>query len=94
MQGLKPVIIERGEGAVVYDAHGKAYVDAFASLWTVNVGHGRQEIVDAIAAQKGARLLPHVRHRQPALDQAGGQDRQASAGDLNHVFLTLGGGGR
>ena len=42
MQGLKPVIIERAEGAVVYDAEGNAYIDAFATLWTVNVGHGPQ----------------------------------------------------
>ncbi len=41
----------RGEGAVVYDDQGRAYVDAMASLWFCAVGHGRAEIADAVAAQ-------------------------------------------
>jgi len=49
LAGLKPTIMERAEGALVYDTEGNAYIDAFASLWTVNVGHGRKEIFDAIA---------------------------------------------
>jgi adenosylmethionine-8-amino-7-oxononanoate aminotransferase len=43
--------IVRGDGATVWDADGKAYVDAMASLWYCNVGHGRAEIADAVAAQ-------------------------------------------
>lgn len=43
--------IVRGEGAKVYDANGREYVDAHASLWLVNVGYGRQEIVDAVHRQ-------------------------------------------
>jgi putrescine---pyruvate transaminase len=45
----------RGEGALVYDADGKQYVDAMASLWYCAIGHGRAEMADAIAAQ--ARTL-------------------------------------
>ena len=43
--------IVRGEGAIVEDRNGKQYVDGLASLWYMNVGHGRQEIVDAVAEQ-------------------------------------------
>jgi putrescine---pyruvate transaminase len=43
--------IVRGEGALVFDAEGRDYVDSMASLWYVNVGHGRNEIADATAAQ-------------------------------------------
>src|SRR3954464_119118 len=43
----------RGEGAYVWDADGRRYLDGTASLWNVNVGHGREEIVDAAAAQMG-----------------------------------------
>ena len=43
--------IVRGEGAVVYDADGRAYVDGMGSLWYANVGHGRAEIADAVAEQ-------------------------------------------
>jgi putrescine---pyruvate transaminase len=43
--------IVRGEGARVWDRRGNEYVDALASLWYCNVGHGRAEIADAVAAQ-------------------------------------------
>jgi putrescine---pyruvate transaminase len=45
------LVITRGEGAYVWDAEGRRYLDGTASLWCVNVGHGREEIVDAAAAQ-------------------------------------------
>jgi adenosylmethionine-8-amino-7-oxononanoate aminotransferase len=45
------LILERGEDVWVWDADGKRYLDATASLWYANVGHGRQEIVDAAAEQ-------------------------------------------
>jgi putrescine---pyruvate transaminase len=45
------VSIVRGEGALVWDAAGNEYVDAMASLWYVNVGHGRAEVADAVSTQ-------------------------------------------
>jgi adenosylmethionine-8-amino-7-oxononanoate aminotransferase len=44
-------LIERGEGVWVYDADGNRYLDGTASLWYANVGHGREDIVAAVAAQ-------------------------------------------
>ena len=46
----------RGEGAYVIDDTGRRYLDATASLWYCNVGWGRAEIADAVAAQM--RELP------------------------------------
>ncbi len=60
MQGLAPVIMDHAEGAVVYDTNGNEYIDAFASLWTVNVGHGRTEIYDAIKAQMEKLAIYHI----------------------------------
>jgi adenosylmethionine-8-amino-7-oxononanoate aminotransferase len=51
-----PFIVDRGEGIYVFDEQGKRYLDAAASLWYMNVGYGRDEIVDAMDAQ--ARKLP------------------------------------
>jgi adenosylmethionine-8-amino-7-oxononanoate aminotransferase len=45
------LVIERGEGVWLYDTEGKRYLDGSASLWYANVGHGRTEIADAVAAQ-------------------------------------------
>lgn len=44
-------VIERGEGSYVWDVDGNKYFDGTASLWCVNVGHGRHEIADAARAQ-------------------------------------------
>jgi putrescine aminotransferase len=46
-----PRIFTRGEGIYLYDAKGARYVDGLSSLWNVNCGHGRQDIVDAITEQ-------------------------------------------
>ncbi|HEY6530985.1 MAG TPA: aminotransferase class III-fold pyridoxal phosphate-dependent enzyme, partial [Acidimicrobiales bacterium] len=43
--------IVRGEGATVWDAEGRAYVDAMASLWYCAIGHGRPEMVARISEQ-------------------------------------------
>jgi adenosylmethionine-8-amino-7-oxononanoate aminotransferase len=37
----------RGEGARIYDADGKEYIDGLSGLWNVNVGHGRKELAQA-----------------------------------------------
>ena len=43
--------IVRGDGCRLWDAKGAGYIDATASLWYCNVGHGRREIAAAITAQ-------------------------------------------
>lgn len=47
--------IVRGEGALLWDADGRELVDGMASLWYCAIGHGREEMAEAIAAQ--ARTL-------------------------------------
>ncbi len=49
-----PLIFERAEGVHIYDETGKEYLDAHASLWLVNVGYARREIVEAVYAQMKA----------------------------------------
>jgi adenosylmethionine-8-amino-7-oxononanoate aminotransferase len=51
-----PFIVDRGEGIYVYDETDRRYLDASASLWYMNVGYGRDEIIDAMSEQ--ARKLP------------------------------------
>jgi len=47
------LVLDRGEDVWIWDTDGNRYLDATASLWYANVGHGRQEIVDAAAKQMG-----------------------------------------
>jgi len=44
-------VVDRAEGVWIYDTDGRRYLDGTASLWYCQVGHGRTEIIDAIAAQ-------------------------------------------
>ena len=47
-------IFVAADGIRVTDIDGKSYIDAFSGLMYKNVGHGRQEIVDAVYEQRKA----------------------------------------
>ncbi len=44
-------IIVKGEDCFVWDAQGKRYIDGFAGLQVVNIGHGRKEVAEAVYKQ-------------------------------------------
>ncbi|MCA0042507.1 aminotransferase [Celeribacter litoreus] len=46
-----PRIMSEGKGVHVTDSKGNTFIDGAAGLWCVNVGYGRQEIVDAVNKQ-------------------------------------------
>jgi adenosylmethionine-8-amino-7-oxononanoate aminotransferase len=48
----------RAEGCRLFDAHGRPYLNGFAGLCVVNVGHGRAEIAEAMPKQ--TRELAYV----------------------------------
>ena len=43
--------IVRASGSTLYDDEGRSYIDGLASLWYCQIGHGRAEMADAVAAQ-------------------------------------------
>jgi 4-aminobutyrate aminotransferase-like enzyme len=47
----KPLVVERAEGMRVWDSDGKSYLDFFAGVLTVSVGHCNPEINAAIVDQ-------------------------------------------
>ncbi len=55
LDGLKQrdarTAIVAAKGAYVTDSDGNQMIDGIGGLWCVNVGHGRQEIIDAITQQ-------------------------------------------
>jgi putrescine---pyruvate transaminase len=88
------LILDRAEGTHVWDENGKRYLDATAGLWYCNVGFGRAEIADAVAAQ--LRKLPAYSHygdvsSRPTSDLAERIARIAPMEDAV-VFFTSGGG--
>ena len=54
-----PRIMADSKGVHLTDSKGNRYMDGAAGLWCVNVGYGRQEIVDAMTAQAAALPFFH-----------------------------------
>ncbi len=48
----KPLHVERGEGAILYDANGRAFVDAYNNV--TSVGHCHPHVVNAVTRQASA----------------------------------------
>jgi adenosylmethionine-8-amino-7-oxononanoate aminotransferase len=85
-------IIARGEGAYVYDEHGKRYLDGLSGLFCSNVGHGREELGEA-AARQVAELDFYVlwSYAHPRAIELATKIASLTPGDLNRVFFTSGG---
>ena len=56
--GRELPVAARADGCTIWDADGRAYLDAAGGAIVVNVGHGRQSIVDAMESQ--ARSFTYV----------------------------------
>jgi adenosylmethionine-8-amino-7-oxononanoate aminotransferase len=89
--GEVPTIV-RGEGAYVWDAQGRRYLDGLAGLFVVNVGHGRTELAEA-AAKQAAELafFPLWSYAHPTAIELAERIAALTPGDLNRVFFTTGG---
>ena len=87
-----PVIV-RGEGAYIWDAKGRRYLDALAGLFVTQVGHGRTELAEAAAKQaKELAFFPLWSYAHPSAIELAERVAQYAPGDLNRVFFTSGGG--
>lgn len=53
----KPLMIVGGKGQYVFDESGRRYLDAFAGIVTISVGHGHPKVMEAIERQQ--RQLQH-----------------------------------
>lgn len=49
--GAVPLVIVRGEGNELIDERGRRILDGSSGLWTVNLGHGREDLIEAARAQ-------------------------------------------
>src|SRR3954468_3581041 len=87
------IVIERGEDVWVWDEQGRKLLDATASLWYSNIGHGRREIADAVVAQM-AKLETYSCFgdfaNRPAIDLC---ERLAALAPVEDARVFLGAGG-
>jgi adenosylmethionine-8-amino-7-oxononanoate aminotransferase len=85
-------IFTHGEGCWLFDAGGNRYFDLCSSMWQAPLGHGREDIVEAMArqARKVATAGPIYFTTEAVIELA---DRLAeiAPGDLSRCFLTSSG---
>ncbi len=86
-------LITHAKGSYIWDSEGNPVLDGMAGLWCVNVGYGRDEIVDAVAAQM--RDLPYYNtfFKSTHAPVAALAEKIASTtpGDLNRIFFNTSG---
>jgi len=87
-----PVIV-RGEGVYIWDDQGRRYFDGLAGLFTVMMGHGREELAQAAALQAGTLgHFPIWSYANPPAIELAERLATLAPADLNRVFFTSGGG--
>lgn len=89
----RPLVISQGEDCELVTEDGRRLIDGMAGLWTVNLGHGRQELIEAAVEQ--LRSLPYVStfggvSSRPAIELAEKIAGLAPPG-LSGVFFVSGG---
>ncbi len=86
-------VITGAEGMYVTDSNGGRFLDGIAGLWCVNVGHGRQEMADAISKQvmQMQYYNPFGHSTNEPAAELGHWLAQHAPGSLNHVYYTCGG---
>ena len=83
-------IITRADGVYLWDSEGNKILDGMAGLWCVNVGYGRQELVDAATDQM--QELPYYNNffqtTHPPAIKLSKALVDISPSQFNHVFFT------
>jgi putrescine aminotransferase len=87
-------VVARAKGVHVWDDEGRRYLDASASLWCTNIGHGRSEIAAAVHAQllDLDAYMTFGDYTNPQAEQLSTKLAELSPLEDARVFLGSGGG--
>jgi acetylornithine/LysW-gamma-L-lysine aminotransferase len=83
----RPVTITRGNGALVWDIHGKEYVDCTGSYGVCIVGHSHPKVVEAIERQAEKLISCHASFYNDVRSELLQKLVQIAPENLNKVFL-------
>jgi len=81
-----PLVLEKGNGAKVWDTDGKTYIDLLAGIAVNSLGHAHPKLVKAISEQ--AAELMHVSNFFLSKPQAQLSKKLAEISGLERVFLS------
>ncbi|HSN38757.1 MAG TPA: aspartate aminotransferase family protein [Burkholderiales bacterium] len=80
-----PVAFERGEGAWLWDAQGKRYLDALAGIAVCGIGHSHPKLTAVLREQVGK--LVHTSNLYGITLQEKLADRMAAISGMDNVFF-------
>ncbi|MFD1706953.1 aspartate aminotransferase family protein [Siminovitchia sediminis] len=91
---IKPVLgqkypcVTHGNGIYLFDKQGKQYIDGSSGAVTASIGHGVQEIIDAMAEQaKKVSFVYRSQFTTEAAEQLAKKLSEIAPGDLNWSFF-------
>ncbi len=86
------IVMERGDGAYVFDTKGRRYLDGLGGLFVVQAGHGRRELAEAAAAQaETLAFFPLWTYAHPRALELADRIAGLAPDGLDRVFFTSGG---
>jgi len=87
------VVYEKAHGIYLVDTEGKEYIDFCSQLVCCNLGHRRQELIDAMteAINKIDYVTCFFGHTHSYVIELSQKLSKLTPGDLNHFFYTCGG---
>jgi taurine--2-oxoglutarate transaminase len=90
-KGIRPINVVKTEGVYLYADDGKKYIDFSSQLMNVNIGHGRQEVTEAVADQMKKVSYVAPSFATDVRGQLGAKLAEITPGNLTKTFFTLGG---
>lgn len=91
-RGYDNILVDKAEGIYLQDGKGRQLLDGPAGMWCMQIGYGREEMVEAIADQ--VRKLPYTSPFTNTTEPSTVLAKKLvdmAPGDLNTVFFTTGG---
>lgn len=87
------LVMDKADGAWLYDIHGNRYLDSVGGLWCTNIGQGREEMIEAVTEQmrKMVYASPFVDMTNAPAAELAAKLADLAPGDLNHVMFSCGG---
>ena len=81
-----PIVLERGEGAYLYDTDGKKYLDFAAGIAVCGLGYGHEAYTRALQEQVGKLL--HTSNLYYSVPAAEAAEKLVEATQMDRVFFT------
>lgn len=88
---VNPKVITKTEGIYYWDHNDKKYFDMSSQLVNVNIGHGNQQVIDAIKEQAEKMAYIGPAHAVDVKSELANKLLEVAPDNMGKVFFTIGG---